>query len=150
LKVDSLPSFFLPFFLLVFYFWFLAPQRLLLTCRLLPSPPSLWLFTICLFFRCLPMSFARLCITCSFLAHLCIACSSHVRLRVTYLPTCHLFKYPPNLFFLFVCSLLPCSSPTFTWDYLFPLTYLCRFWNEKRGGQLPLRYFLRKLYFNFF
>lgn len=139
MKVDSLPNFFLPFFLLVFYSWFLSFQHLFLICWLLPLPPSLWLFIVCLFFRCLPMSLAHMCITCSLLAHLCIACSSHARLHVAYSPTCRLLRYPPNLFFLLACCLFPWLSPTYMWYYLFPRTYLCRCWREEQGGQLPLR-----------
>lgn len=131
-------------FYLFFYLFFILGSFLFNTyflfvdyCHcLLPCGCSL---VVCLFFRCLPMSLAHLCITCSLLAHLCIACSSHARLHVAYSPTCCLLRYPPNLFFLLACCLLPWLSPTYMWYYLFPRTYLCRCWREEQGGQLPLR-----------
>ncbi len=113
-------------FYIFFYLFFILGSSLLLNTYFLfvdyCHSPSLWLFTVCLFFHCLPMS----------LAHLCIACSSHPHLRVAYSPTCRLLRYPPNLFFLLACCLLPCLSPTSMWYYLFPCTYVCRCRREKQ------------------
>lgn len=120
LKVDNLPSFFLLFFLIVFNSRFLAPQCLLVTCRLLPSPPSLWLFTVCLPFHCLHVSFACLCtplapylFTCVLHVHRTFTCVLPIHLRVTSLGT-----HQPIVLCLLVTSflahrLLLCGTTSF-------------------------------------
>jgi hypothetical protein len=95
-----------------------------------------YMFVVCVFVIYLCHLFVVRCLL--FTCATYVVCSLHVYVTyssptcITYSPTCCLLRYPPNL--LLVRHLLPCSLPPFVWYC--PLTYMCKFKNEKRGGQL--------------